>query len=113
MTDIHTHSINPEQALLGALMLNEGAWPDVAELVTATDFSRAQHQLVFEAIAALAGEHKPLDAVAVCERLRSAGRLKQAGGIAYLAELLDGTPGAANAARLAHRVRQDIEAPPR
>ena len=99
------HSIEAEQSVLGALMLNNDAWFDVADIVAPSDFYRPQHRIVFEAMAALSRDSQPLDAVTVSEALQSRGLLDKAGGIAYLAELVDGTPGTSNVSAYARIVR--------
>ena len=86
-------------------MLNNEAWFDVSDIVAPSDFYRPQHRIVFEAMAALARDSQPLDAVTVSEALQSRGLLEKAGGIAYLAELVDGTPGASNVSAYARIVR--------
>ena len=91
--------------MLGALMLNNDAWFDVSDIVVPTDFYRPQHRIVFEAMETLSRDNQPLDAVTVSETLQSRGLLEKAGGIAYLAELVDGTPGASNVAAYARIVR--------
>ena len=103
---ISPYSTKAEQSVLGALMLNNDAWFDVADVLTAADFYGPRHQLVFEAIAALAGDRQPLDAVTVLTRLESVGLLEKVGGVSYLAELIDGTPGASNVAAYAQIVRE-------
>ncbi|MDE0063723.1 MAG: replicative DNA helicase [Gammaproteobacteria bacterium] len=99
------HSTEAEQSVLGALMLNNEAWFDVSDIVAPVDFYRPQHRIVFEAMAALSRDNQPLDAVTVSEALQSLGLLEKAGGIAYLAELVDGTPGASNVTAYARIVR--------
>ena len=86
-------------------MLNNDAWFDIADVVSGRDFYRPQHQIVFEAMLELAGQNQPLDAVTVSEALQSRGLLEKAGGVAYLADLVDGTPGASNVAAYAGIVR--------
>ena len=86
-------------------MLNNEAWFDVSDIVAPSDFYRPQHRIVFEAMAALSRDSQPLDAVTVSEALQSRGFLEKAGGIAYLAELVDGTPGASNVSAYARIVR--------
>ena len=86
-------------------MLNNDAWFDVSDIVAPSDFYRPQHRIVFEAMAALSRDNQPLDAVTVSEALQSRGLLEKAGGIAYLAELVDGTPGASNVSAYARIVR--------
>ena len=101
------HSDEAELSVLGALMLNGDAWFDVAETITARDFYRPQHQIIFEAMASLAGDSEPLDAVTTANRLETVGQLNRLdGGIAYLAEIVDSTPGASNVAAYAKIVRE-------
>ena len=90
------HSVEAEQALLGGLMLDDDAWLRVADRVTATDFYRPGHRVVFEVMAALADRNEAMDMITVSEALSARGLLEKAGGNAYLAELTEGSAGAAN-----------------
>ena len=90
------HSNEAEQSVLGGLMLDDQSWFDLIEVVADTDFYRTQHQIIFAAMNELATDDAPLDAVTVSERLQSRGLLEKAGGIAYLAELTESTPGTSN-----------------
>ena len=63
-------------------------------------------QLIFESIAALAGEAQPCDPVTVSEHLQRLGKLNDAGGLAYLGTLTRDTPGAANARAYAEIVKE-------
>lgn len=100
------HSLEAEQAVLGGLMLEEHAWDRAAEVVTESDFYRRDHRLVFRAIGLLAEAGKPRDALTVSETLAQMGELEEAGGIAYLGELVKNTPSAANIAAYAEIVRE-------
>ncbi|MFV2090301.1 MAG: DnaB-like helicase N-terminal domain-containing protein, partial [Pseudomonadales bacterium] len=100
------HSIDAEQSVIGGLMLDNDAWFNVAELVSSQDFYRGQHQIIFEAMADLAAEDQPLDAITVSERLQSKGILEKAGGVAYIAELSESIPGASNVVAYGHIVRE-------
>ena len=100
------HSIEAEQSVLGGLMLNNDAWLNVADVLTSRDFYRAQHQIIFEAMAALANANEPLDAVTLSEALNSRGLLDKAGGIGFLAEIAEATPGASNVLAYAQIVRE-------
>jgi len=109
------HSIDAEQAVLGGLMLVARAWWSVADVVTAEDFYRRDHQLIFRAIAELAAKDQPFDAVTIGEWFESRGKLDQVGEGAYLLELASTTPSAANIRAYAEivadkaRLRQLIE----
>jgi replicative DNA helicase len=100
------HSVEAEQSVLGGLMLSDDAWFNVAEVVAGADFYRHSHQLIFQAMEDLAADDQPLDAVMVAERLQSKGLLEKAGGLAYLGELAESTPGASNVVAYARVVRE-------
>ena len=63
------HSVQAEQAVLGGLMLDNGAWDKVADQLTEQDFYRREHQLVFSAISRLADADRPFDVVTLAEEL--------------------------------------------
>ena len=100
------HSLDAEQSFLGGLMIDAGAWLKVADRVRAEDFYRPSHRIAFEVMASLADANQPIDAVTLSEALSARSLLEKAGGNAYLAELLEGTPGAANIAAYADIIRE-------
>ena len=100
------HSIEAEQSLIGGLMLDHKSWDKVADVVTAGDFYRKDHRLIFAAIASLAESANPSDVVTVSEHLDNRGELEAAGGLEYLATLANETPGAANARSYARILRE-------
>lgn len=100
------HSLEAEQAVLGGLMLDEQAWDRVSDRVTEEDFYRRDHRLVFHAINLLAQEGNPRDALTVSETLNRLGELDNAGGIAYLGELVRSTASAVNIAAYGDIVRE-------
>src|ERR1041384_848722 len=100
------HSVEAEQSVLGGLMLDKTAWDNVGDVITAEDFYRADHKLIFESIASLCAEAQPCDPVTVSEHLQRQGKLGEAGGIAYLGTLTRDTPGSANARSYAEIVKE-------
>jgi replicative DNA helicase len=100
------HSVEAEQAVLGGLMLDSNAWDAVADIVTATDFYRRDHRLIFEAIAEVAETRGSCDAVTVSEYLERKGRLEEIGGLAYLGTIARDTPSAANVRAYAEIIRE-------
>ena len=100
------HSIEAEQSLLGGLMLDHQSWDKIADIVSASDFYRKDHRLIFQAIASLVEDANPCDVVTVSERLDNRGELDAAGGLEYLAALANETPGAANARSYAKILRE-------
>ena len=100
------HSIEAEQSLLGGLLIDPQAWDQVGDVVTADDFYRPDHHLIFNALAELAAGGKPGDMVTVSEQLQRRGQLDQVGGLGYLGTLARDTPTAANVRSYAQIVRE-------
>ena len=100
------HSVEAEQSLLGALLLDNLSIEKVADLVTANDFYRDDHRRVFRAIARLVEGGKPADVVTTSDLLEAGEDKGKTGGGVYLASLAQNTPGAANARRYAEIIRE-------
>jgi replicative DNA helicase len=100
------HSVEAEQSLLGGLMLDQRAWDQIADVLTVDDLYRADHRLIFSAVADLVERNQPPDAVTVSEYLQRNGQLEAAGGLPYLARLVEDTPSAANIRAYARIVRE-------
>src|SRR6202789_2577006 len=100
------HSIEAEQSVLGGLMLDAAAWDQIADRVTAEDFYRNDHRLIFEAVAVLIERNQPCDAVTLSGHLESQGLLEQVGGLSYLGSLARDTPTTANIRAYADIVRE-------
>jgi replicative DNA helicase len=100
-------SVEAEQSVLGGLLLDNQSWDRIADIITADDFYRREHRLIFNAIAALCEESSPADVVTVSEWLERSGELEHAGGLAYLGSLANNTPSAANIVAYAAIVREN------
>jgi replicative DNA helicase len=99
-------SIEAEQSVLGGLMLDNGAWDRIADILAETDFYRSDHRTIFKHIAQLIEENKPADMLTVGESLERSGKLADVGGTAYIGSLALNTPSAANIRRYAEIVRE-------
>jgi replicative DNA helicase len=100
------HSIEAEQSVLGALLIDSSAWDQAADVVTAADFYRPDHRIIFESLSELVAGSRPCDVVTVSEQLERRGRLEDVGGLAYLGTLARDTPTAANVRAYANIVRE-------
>lgn len=100
------HSIEAEQAVLGGLMIANNSWDNIADMVAAEDFYRADHRLIFQMMSKLTELSEPLDVVTLSETLNNHNELENAGGLAYLAQLAQNTPSAANIRAYASIVRE-------
>ncbi|HWG77521.1 MAG TPA: replicative DNA helicase [Steroidobacteraceae bacterium] len=100
------HSVEAEQSVLGALLIDGTAWDQAADVISAEDFYRPDHRAIFEAIGELVAAGRPADVITVSEQLERRGRLESAGGLAYLGTLARDTPTAANVRTYATIVRE-------
>ena len=99
------HSIEAEQSVLGGLLLDNSAYDRIADFVSADDFYRFDHRIIFQHIVRLVSAAKPADVITVNESLVSAGKADEVGGLSYLNALAQNTPSAANIRRYAEIVR--------
>lgn len=106
------HSLEAEQSVLGALLLDGGSerFAEVRAVLHPKDFYRSEHVIVFECMERLVDRYEPLDAVTVANALEAdAAKLDRIGGAAYLAELVETTPSVANAVAYAQIVREKAD----
>src|SRR5213594_2501310 len=85
-----------EQAVLGAMLLDQDAALKAAELLDDTRFYREAHRLLFRAMVALTERGDVIDPVTLRDELSRRGDLDRAGGMEYIATLIDVVPTAAN-----------------
>lgn len=89
--------LGAEQSVLGGMLLSKDAIADVGESVRSKDFYKPAHELIFDAIIDLYSRGEPADAITVADELSKRGDLQRAGGQAYLHDLIQSVPTAANA----------------
>lgn len=94
------HSEDAEISVLGApfAALDDGGETTgrLVEMVEEEDFFLARHRALFRAIQRIHDRGEPVDVLTVSEALIDAGELEDAGGMSYLAQLVDAVPTAAN-----------------
>jgi replicative DNA helicase len=89
-------NIEAEQALLGSIMLKEGAMYDANDYVSTDSFYVEKHRVIFRAMVDLTNASSPIDLLSVANRLKETKELERVGGNTYLAELVGSVPSAAN-----------------
>ena len=100
------HSIEAEQSLIGGLLIDNAAWDRIGDVVRETDFYRDDHRRIFRHIGKLIQMGRPADVVTVYESIEASNEVDQTGGLAYLGEIANATPSAANIRRYAEIVRE-------
>jgi replicative DNA helicase len=99
-------SVEAEQSVLGALLIDRDAVIEVAELLRPDDFYRQAHGSIYAAVLELSERREPVDLVTVSEVLERQGLLDAVGGSAYLTSLINLTPTAVNAVYYARIVER-------
>src|SRR5881394_1383068 len=100
------HSVEAEQSLLGALLLDNQAFDRVADLITGEDFYRDDHRRIWRHISRLVEQNRPADVITVSESIETSEDKDRTGGPAYLGALAQNTPSALNIRRYAELVRE-------
>lgn len=92
------YSIEAEQSVLGALMLEETVYDQVRESgLVPKDFFKTEHQAIASSIFALADNGESVDLISVVERLEDTRELESVGGAGYVSTLVDLTLSVDNA----------------
>ncbi len=89
-------AIELEEAVLGALMLDNEALSDTIDILKPEYFYRMEHQKIFDAIIVLFNESKPVDILTVIEQLKKMGALENIGGAFYITGLTNSVASSAN-----------------
>ena len=80
-------AINLEEAVIGAMLIDEKGVDEVIEILIPEVFYKKSHQLIFESIERLFKNSEPIDLLTVSADLKKSKTLKNVGGEFYLIEL--------------------------
>jgi replicative DNA helicase len=89
---IPPQNLEAEQAVLGAMLLDQEAVIIGSEMLIGADFYRDAHRLIFDAIREVEQQGGTVDLVTVSEALRTRDVLEKIGGMSYLASLANMVP---------------------
>ena len=89
-------NIESEQAVLGAMLIDKEAIAKATEVLSADDFYREAHRVIFSAMLELYNKNEAVDMVTVTEILKRDNKLEDIGGIAYITSLANVVLTAAN-----------------
>ncbi len=85
-----------EEAVLGAIMLEKGAFDSVVEILKPECFYVEAHQRIFRSMQGLSNKNQPIDILTVVEALRSREALEMVGGAYYVTKLTNAVVSSAN-----------------
>jgi len=99
-------AVDLEEAVLGAMMLEQQAVNKVIDILKADMFYKEAHQHIFDAIFTLFEESEPVDILTVNQRLTKNGKLEIVGGSYYIMQLTNRVASGANAEFHARIIQQ-------
>jgi replicative DNA helicase len=100
------YAAEAEVSVLGGMLIDNDAVAKAVEIVDDSMFYREGHRRIFRSMARLFQRGEVVDPTTIAEELKKTDELDQAGGLPYLAELLDAVPTAANIEYHARIVRE-------
>ncbi len=105
-TQLPPQDIEAEQSVLGSLMIDNNAIVKVADWLTAEDFYRQVHKIIYQAMFDLFEKSEPIDLRSLSSRLQEMNKLKEIGGKGYLTELVNSVPTATHVVHYAKIVQK-------
>ena len=89
-------NIEAEQSVLGAMLIDKEAIAKATEILSAEDFYREAHRVIFSAMLENYNKNEAVDMITVTDILRRDNKLEDVGGIAYITSLANVVLTAAN-----------------
>ncbi len=93
---IQPQAVDLEEAVLGALMLEQDALNSVIDILKSEFFYKEQHQKIYSSICRLFANSHPVDILTVTNELKTQGELEFVGGAYYITQLTNRVASAAN-----------------
>jgi len=103
---IPPHSQEAEESLLGCLLIDKDSIIKIADNISADDFYRDNHKLIFEAIKDLYNNQEPIDVITLSNKLEDKKKLSVVGGRSYLAKLSNAVATAGNVVNYANIIQK-------
>ncbi len=101
---IPPQNLEAEKTVLGAVLIDEDAISDVAEVLKPDDFYDKANGQVYGGMLKLYEKNKPVDLLTLTDQLKKTKELEDVGGSAYITELTNFVPSAANARAYAEMI---------
>ena len=90
------HSVEAEQSVIGAMMIDQEAITVASELLTSEDFYQKQYGVLFDAMTGLYNEGKPVDTVTLQNRLKEMDVGPELASLELIRDLITAVPTSAN-----------------
>ena len=100
------YSLEAEQAVLGAILLDSSCMSVVANILKPECFHRSQHRVIYENLLTMFTDNEPIDYVTLLEALKRDANFDEAGGKSYLMQLAELTPSILHVEAYAKTVKE-------
>ena len=90
------HSIEAEQSVVGAMLMDKEAIMTASEIISGEDFYQTTYGVVFNSIVELYNEGKPVDLITLQDRLREKDVPEEIQSLEFVRELLTSVSTSAN-----------------
>ena len=90
------HSIEAEQAVVGAMIMDHDAILIASEIISGADFYQTAYGMIFEAVLDIFNEGKPVDLVTLQAKLKEKGAPSEISGLEFVRDLVTAVPTSAN-----------------
>ena len=90
------HSVEAEQSVIGAMIMDREAIVVASELITAEDFYNKQYGILFDTMVELNDEGKPVDLVTLQDRLKEKDVPPEVSSLEFVRDLITAVPTSAN-----------------
>ncbi len=104
------HSIEAEQSVVGAMLMDKEAIMTASEIISGEDFYQTTYGVVFGAIVELYNEGKPVDLITLQDRLREKDVPEEIQSLEFVRELLTSVSTSANVKYYADIVAEKVDA---
>ncbi len=106
LRSVPPHSIESEQAVLASILIDQKAIDEVIGVIEVDDFYHPANGFIFAIFLELNRTNQPLDLVTLISKLKDTDSLDKAGGAAFLRDLIEIIPNAANVVGYATTVKE-------
>lgn len=90
------HSIEAEQSVVGAMLMDKDAILSAAEIISGQDFYQTAYGVIFDSMVELFNEGKPVDLITLQERLKEKDVPPEIASLEFVRDLVSAVPTSAN-----------------
>lgn len=90
------HSIEAEQSVVGAMLMDKDAITTASEIISGEDFYQTAYGVVFDSVVELFNEGKPVDLITLQNRLKEKDVPEEISSLGFVRDLVAAVPTSAN-----------------